>query len=475
MTFTAPTYPGANRNVISVSDLNRSARRLLEGEFALVYVEGEISNFANPSSGHWYFTLKDDKAQLRCAMFRNRNQRIRFVPRNGLQIIVRGKISLYEGRGEFQLIAEHMEEAGDGALRRAYEKLKASLLGEGLFDESTKKPLPVMPQHVGIITSPTGAAIHDVLTVMQRRFPAVNISIIPVQVQGDDSAAQIAAALRLANQYTRDPFDLILLTRGGGSLEDLWSFNTEVVARAIYDSNIPVVCAVGHESDVSIADFVADLRAPTPSAAAELITPDVNEWLAKIERLGKDINDSMRSVLVQHQNHLGHISKRLRHPGQRLQDLHQRLDDLEIRLRNSFRYQLGTLNIDDISARLQSAMIRKLEKLNSEVKLLSRGLVNPQAKIIAAQTNIGVLDSSLRRLISHLQEKKQLSFQSLLQKLNTLNPLSTLERGYAIVSTADDHVISHADQVSKGDVIKARLAGGQVIAQVQSVSLEVKS
>ncbi len=475
MTSRISTGPGANRHVVSVSDLNRSARRLLEGEFALVHVEGEISNFVNPSSGHWYFTLKDDKAQLRCAMFRNRNQRIRFVPRNGLQIIVRGKISLYEGRGEFQLIAEHMEEAGDGALRRAYEKLKASLLAEGLFDEETKKPIPTMPRHVGIITSPTGAAIHDVLNVMQRRFPAINISIIPVQVQGDDSPAQIADALGFANQYLADPFDLILLTRGGGSLEDLWSFNTEVVARAIYDSSIPVVCAVGHESDVSIADFVADLRAPTPSAAAELMTPDVNEWLMKLFRLDKSINDLMKSVLARQQNHLGHITRRLRHPGQRLQDLGQRLDDMEIRLKNSFRYRLGSINLGDISFRLQSALARKLEKLSSEVKLLSRGLVNPQAKIGTLQAKNSVLASSLKRLMTHMQENKQVGFQGLVQKLNTLNPLSTLQRGYAIVSTTDGQIIRRANEVTKGDVIKARVAEGQVVAEVQSVSMENKS
>jgi exodeoxyribonuclease VII large subunit len=466
---------GINRNVVSVSQLNRSARRLLEGEFDLVYVEGEISNFANPSSGHWYFTLKDDKAQLRCAMFRNRNQRIRFVPRNGLQIIVRGKISLYEGRGEYQLIAEHMEEAGDGALRRAYEKLKASLLAEGLFDEGTKKPIPTMPQHVGIITSPTGAAIHDVLTVMQRRFPAINISIIPVQVQGDVSPAQIVDALKFANQYLPDPFDLILMTRGGGSLEDLWSFNTEVVARAVYDSHIPVVCAVGHESDVSIADFVADLRAPTPSAAAELITPDVSEWLMKLSRLDKSISDGMKSVLDRQQNHLGHITRRLRHPGQRLQDLGQRLDDMEIRLKNSFRYRLGTINLDDISFRLQSALQRKLEKLSSEVRLLSRGLVNPQVKIATLKAKNSELASGLNRLANHMQEKKQASFQSLVQKLNTLSPLSTLQRGYAIVSTSDDRIIRQADEVSKGDMIKAQLEEGQVVAEVQSVSMENKS
>ena len=419
--------PGVNREVISVSDLNRSARRLLEGEFPMVYVEGEISNFAKPSSGHWYFTLKDDKSQLRCAMFRNRNQRIRFVPKNGVQIIARGKISLYEGRGEFQLIAEHMEEAGDGALRRAYEKLKADLLAEGLFSEARQKPLPAMPRHVGIITSPSGAAVQDVLNIMRRRFPAISISILPVQVQGDISATQIADALEFANGYQENPFDIILLTRGGGSLEDLWSFNTEIVARAVHASKIPVVSAVGHESDVSISDFVADLRAPTPSAAAELITPDVNEWLARVNRLGGAINDRMATVLAGHYSDLGHIARRLRHPGHRLQDLHQRLDDLESRLRNNLRYKLGTVNLDEMYARMVTAMERTLERSQSK-------------------------------------------FQLHLQKLNTLNPLSTLERGYAIVSTPEGHIIKQANEVSPGNLVKARLAEGQITAEVRSIA-----
>ncbi len=419
--------PGVNREVISVSDLNRSARRLLEGEFPMVYVEGEISNFAKPSSGHWYFTLKDDKSQLRCAMFRNRNQRIRFVPKNGVQIIARGKISLYEGRGEFQLIAEHMEEAGDGALRRAYEKLKADLLAEGLFSEARQKPLPAMPRHVGIITSPSGAAVQDVLNIMRRRFPAISISILPVQVQGDISATQIADALEFANGYQENPFDIILLTRGGGSLEDLWSFNTEIVARAVHASKIPVVSAVGHESDVSISDFVADLRAPTPSAAAELITPDVNEWLARVNRLGGAINDRMATVLAGHYSDLGHIARRLRHPGHRLQDLHQRLDDLESRLRNNLRYKLGTVNLDEMYARMVTAMERTLERSQSK-------------------------------------------FQLHLQKLNTLNPLSTLERGYAIVSTPEGHIIKQADEVSPGNLVNARLAEGQITAEVRSIA-----
>jgi exodeoxyribonuclease VII large subunit len=400
------SLPGANREIISVSELNHSARRLLEGEFPMVYVEGEISNFANPSSGHWYFTLKDQKSQLRCAMFRNRNQRLQFVPGNGLQIMVRGKVSLYEGRGEFQLIAEHMEEAGDGALRQAFEKLKADLQREGLFDAEIKKPIPTLPEHIGIITSATGAVIHDVITVMQRRFPAIKLSVIPVQVQGDISASLIKEALEFANQYRADPIDVILLTRGGGSLEDLWSFNTEVVARAIYSSQIPVISAVGHESDVTIADFVADLRAPTPSAAAELLAPDGKEWTATLDRIEQKFHSEMKSVISLHQNHLSHVTRRLRHPGQRLQDLGQRLDDLEIRLKNNFRYQLATLNIDDVQSRLMAAINHSLEKHSNQLKLLAAGIVNPLAKIDAVETKTRMLAANLQHLYKHKIETK---------------------------------------------------------------------
>jgi exodeoxyribonuclease VII large subunit len=321
-----------NREVLSVSDLNRQARELLEGEFPLVFVDGELSNLARPSSGHWYFTLKDDRAQIRCAMFRNRNRYINFKPVDGTQVIVHGKVSIYEGRGDFQLIAEQMEEAGDGALRRAYEQLKQKLHLEGLFDDDQKSPLPPLPQHIGVITSPSGAAVRDVLTVMRRRFPAISLTILPVQVQGDQAPDQIVAAIETANQYPDMAFDLLLVTRGGGSLEDLWAFNTEKVARAIHSSEIPVVSAIGHEIDFTIADFVADLRAPTPSAAAELISPDQNEWQQILAGYMNMFEGFMANQLSGMKATLSSLSRRLRHPGQRLEDQAQRLDDLEIRL-----------------------------------------------------------------------------------------------------------------------------------------------
>ena len=237
---------GSNAEILSVSDLNKAAKSLLEGHFPMVFVEGEISNFSVPASGHWYLTLKDEGGQLRTAMFRNKNQRVRFKPRNGLKVLIRGKISLYEARGEYQFIAEHMEEAGEGELRRAFEALKQRLQTDGLFDESRKRALPALPKHLAIITSPTGAAIRDVMSVLNRRFPALNCTIIPSQVQGEDATQQIVAALELANTFSEPVFDAILLTRGGGSLEDLWTFNTEPVALAIANSRIPVVSAICH-------------------------------------------------------------------------------------------------------------------------------------------------------------------------------------------------------------------------------------
>ena len=481
------TTSSQNREVFSVTDLNRSARRLLEGEFPMIFVEGEISNLAKPSSGHWYFTLKDEKAQIRCAMFRNRNQLIRFNPANGSQIVVRGKISLYEGRGEFQLIAEFMEEAGDGALRRAFEKLKAQLDAEGLFAAQHKQLIPAMPRHIGVITSPTGAAIRDVLHVLNRRFPGIEVSIIPVAVQGEDSPRQIVNAIAMANnyfhpalaaEYGHRPMDILLVTRGGGSLEDLWSFNTEPVARAIFDSGIPIVSAVGHETDVSIADFVADMRAPTPSAAAELISPDQQEWQQTFVRYETLLTTIFRNQLVSKERHLDHLHRRLRHPGQRLQDLGQKLDELELRHRRAFERYVSQFQFEVTKARLNQAMQRSLERLKGKVTIASTKLTSPEQKIRD-------LNSKLEKLISKLgmgstTKLNQLNnrFINATGKLNALSPLATLERGYAIVSQTlpDDagdaensKVVRDASRLDTGDEIHARLMTGSVTARVVSV------
>lgn len=441
---------GPNRQVITVSQLNRDARRLLETGFPMLYVEGELSNFARPGSGHWYFTLKDDKAQIRCAMFRNRNHLIKFRPRDGQQVIVRGRVSLYEGRGEFQMIAEFMEDSGDGALRQAFERLRADLQQEGLFDESRKKPLPTVPNHVAIITSPTGAAIHDVLTVIRRRFSGLRTSILPVQVQGEDSVRQIVEALKFANRYEDDPFDLILLTRGGGSLEDLWSFNTEPVARAVAASDIPVVCAVGHESDVSIADFVADLRAPTPSAAAELITPDSGVWHDSVNYLAQRLQQTIMQSVERHKREISHLTRRLRHPSRSLEDLNQRLDELERRMQTSVSRQIAG----------------KHSRLN-----VAR-LTSPLTRLDAWQGRLAYQQEKLISLTTGANQHRAAQLGNLAGKLDALSPLNTLKRGYAIVTDDGGHVITDSADVESGEVIHARLQSGSLTAEVKSKESE---
>lgn len=461
-----PETGPSNRQVLSVSDLARNARRLLEGEFPMVFVEGEISNFTRPGSGHWYLTLKDDRAQLRCAMFANRNRLVRFQPKNGMQVVIRGRISLYEARGDFQLIGEFMEEAGDGALQRAFEELKAKLQSEGLFAAERKRPLPTMPGHIGVITSPTGAAIRDVLHVLARRFPAIPVSIIPVQVQGETSPDQIVAALEFANRQQAAPLDVLLLTRGGGSLEDLWSFNTEQVARAVHASRLPVICAVGHETDFSIADFVADVRAPTPSAAAELLSPNQADWDATFSRFEQTLRRQMSDHMDRDGKQLGHLARRLRHPGRRLQDLHQRLDDLDMRLQASLRRFLGGFRFDEMEIRLQRAMRHVLERREARLALARSRLPSPAARVTAAESHRTQL---LRRLID--AERRQLERQgarleSADARLNAYSPQATLDRGYAIIRKGDA-VIRHHGEVAAGDTVTAQLKDGRIIAEIK--------
>jgi exodeoxyribonuclease VII large subunit len=335
-----PTSLSERRNILTVTQLNRETSRLLGEHFLSIFVEGEVSNLSMPSSGHLYFSLKDANAQVRCAMFRTQQRRQAFKPENGKQVVVKAQVSLYEPRGDFQLIVEHIEEAGDGALRRAFEALVLKLSEEGLFDTSTKKSLPALPKTIGVITSPTGAAIRDILTVLRRRFSAVPVIIYPVAVQGDNAKYEIARAIALANEQKQ--CDVIILGRGGGSLEDLWAFNEEIVARAIYASTIPVISAVGHETDVTIADFVADLRAATPSAAAEHATPDQQEWLSRFIHLEVRLQQQLRRRLSQKQQTLDWLSKRLQqqHPGQKLARNAQRMDELESRLNQAMQTRL---------------------------------------------------------------------------------------------------------------------------------------
>ncbi len=438
------------REIFSVSQLNRHARQLLETHLPLLWVEGELSNVSTPSSGHWYFTLKDDQAQVRCCMFRNRNMLVRFKPQQGQHVLLRARVSLYEGRGDYQLIAEHMEEAGSGALQRAFDELKHRLSQEGLFNEAHKKALPPLPQHIAVITSPTGAAIRDVLSVLERRFPSIPVTVIPVAVQGKESAPQIIKAIDLANRCGL--FDVLLLTRGGGSMEDLWSFNDENVARAIFNSQLPIVCGVGHEVDFTIADFVADLRAPTPSAAAELLVPDGDEWLDKFIGFEVLLEEAIQRRLQQWQRHIQHLRQRLRHPRERLEQQAQRLDNLELRLKNHIKQLLrGHIN------NLQQLRIRQQAH-------------HPQLRLQQLKERIAASSTNLHKAQTRIIQRKQQNLLETLRLLNTLSPLGTLERGYALVTDSQTRkVITSSEQVIPGSEISARLAQGELICRVEQV------
>lgn len=330
-----------DREIYSISRLNREARAQLEGHFPLIWVEGEISNLAKPRSGHIYFTLKDEFAQVRCAMFRMRATHLRFIPREGQQVFARVRVSIYENRGDFQLIIESMEEAGYGALQRAFETLKAKLQAEQLFSQSLKQSIPKNPQTIGVVTSSSGAAFRDILTVLARRNPNIKVIIYPTTVQGEGAASTIVKAIETANR--RDECELLIVGRGGGSLEDLWPFNEEIVARAIAASRLPVVSAVGHEVDITIADLVADLRAPTPSAAAELVSTDRTELLLQLQGHFMRLQRTMRSTLQQNSQLLHSARRNLRHPQQRIQEQSQRLDELESRLQRAIGSKLGSI------------------------------------------------------------------------------------------------------------------------------------
>jgi exodeoxyribonuclease VII large subunit len=441
------------REIYSISRLNREARAVLEGNFPLLWVEGEISNLTRPRSGHIYFSLKDEFAQARCAMFRMRAMNLGFSPKDGTQVVARVRVGLYEPRGDFQLVVDHMEESGDGALRRAFEALKLRLGNEGLFEESRKRPLPVLPRCIGVVTSPSGAAIRDILTVLKRRFPAIPVIIYPVAVQGEGAAREIAEAIRLAGR--RKECDVLIVGRGGGSLEDLWAFNEEVVARAIHDSPLPVVSAVGHEVDFTIADFVADVRAPTPSAAAELLSPDREVWLNRLRRLEGRLVQILQQQLRQYRQQLLWLGKRLKHPGRRLQENAQRLDELEMRLLQAQRNEI----------RHKRARIETLQALLERHSPVVR---------------LHQLQQVQRELARRLQQAMQLRLKQLQQRLaaqahtlETVSPLATLSRGYAIVSRAeDDRIVRRTDQVQVGDRLRTRLHQGELLCRIEEIENE---
>lgn len=435
---------------LSVSELNRQARHLLESSFMQVWVEGELSGFSRPSSGHWYFSLKDQKCQVRCAMFRGFNQRIRNLPREGDQVRIRGKVTLYENRGDFQIIAEHIEPAGLGALQQAFEALKLKLQREGLFETARKRPIPAMPRHIGVVTSPTGAAIHDILTVLKRRCPAIPVTLYPTSVQGQAATADIVRAIELAQGH--GVADVLIVGRGGGSLEDLWCFNEESVARAIAACRIPTVSAVGHEVDVTIADFVADLRAPTPSAAAEKVSPDQSQWLRQLLDQSERLTSATRRSLQRWSVQLQHLSARLKDPRRELLEKAQRLDDLELRLTKAIQSRLGQLNV---------SANHLAQRLSTQ---------SPSARIVTLENDIARQAQSLISATRQILNRRRERLEHLGQTLHVVSPLATLGRGYAIVRNENGDIVRDAHQLNAGDELQARVAQGEIRATVTSVN-----
>ena len=441
-----------SRPVLSVSALAREARLLIEDHFHLVWVEGELSNLRRPGSGHWYFTLKDDTAQLRCAMFASRNRAVRFAPRDGTQVLVRGRVSLYEPRGDFQLIVEHMEPAGEGALKAAFEALKVRLQAEGLFDPERKRPLPPLPRRLAVISSASGAALRDVLHVIERRFPALEVVLLPVSVQGERSESDVLAAL--ARVPAAAP-DVVLITRGGGSLEDLWTFNLESVVRAVAACPVPTVSAVGHQTDVTITDFVADVRAPTPSAGAELITPDgadLGAWLIHQERR---LTRLARASLAGHYRHLRHVRARLTSPRMQLARQMQRTDELQARLTRGVRLRL---------AERQRALAAATRSL---------ALLRPSRQIAELRRRLAVLTQALRATGRRAVADRERLLATATRTLKAVSPVATLERGYAVLTRPEGDggrrpVTSRTD-TRPGDTLTAHLADGALEIHVDDV------
>ena len=437
---------GLDREVLTVSQLNGRARVLLEDVFSNIWVEGEISNLARPASGHVYFTLKDSGAQVRCALFRQNAQRVRQALKDGLAVKVRGKVSLFEGRGDYQLILDTVEPAGEGALRLAFDALKEKLSAEGLFSTERKVALPAHPQRIGIVSSPTGAVIRDIISVFRRRAPQVELTLIPTAVQGREAINQIVRGIKLADA---GGFDAIILARGGGSLEDLWCFNEEAVARAVAACVTPIVSAVGHETDVSISDFVADVRAPTPSAAAELLAPDASELQRRLETLQRRLLMRMSNRLAHSRLRLEGLSKRLRHPGERLRQQAQRLDDLDMRMRRAFEQRLN---------------LRKHRLAQLETRLAGQ---HPGRTLAMLRQRIDSLAERLPRAMRDGLKTRRVQLQNQMQTLHIVSPLATLSRGYSILLDERGQAIRSAEQTRTGQRLTAKLGEGELQVRVE--------
>ncbi|SFT62830.1 exodeoxyribonuclease VII large subunit [Halomonas saccharevitans] len=443
-----PLDPGSDSEALSVSELNRHARRALEQDVGEVWVEGELSGVSRPSSGHVYFTLKDDKAQLRCALFRTRARFVAAPMRDGDRVKVRGQVSLFEPRGDYQLIVEAVRAAGEGELLAAYERLKARLAAEGVF--ANARPLPFPPRHLLVLTSATGAAIRDVLAVLAARWPLVQVTLIPVPVQGREAAPAMIGALGLLNrQQALDPArDAILITRGGGSLEDLWAFNDEHLARAIFHSRLPVMAAVGHEVDVTLADFAADARAPTPSAAAEQLVPDRRERLHRLERLAERLTRAQRARLDSDAQRLDHLRARLRHPGEVLASRRRQLDQLEARLRRAMRARLDQEH-------------RRARHLHQRLALRSPDRLTQQAGQRLERATQRLHQAMPRALARHRER-----LGGIARELQAVSPLAVLGRGYAILEDERGQVVRRAADTVADQRLEARLGEGRLALRV---------
>lgn len=432
----------ADKTILSVTALNQKARQLLELSLTNVWVEGEVSNLVMHSSGHWYFSLKDENAQVRCAMFKGQNRLCSVKPVQGMQVLVRANASLYAGRGDFQLIVRHMEAAGEGALQRAFEQLKRRLSTEGLFDADKKQELPIFPKHIGVISSPTGAVIHDICSVLKRRCPMITVTILPALVQGTEAADQIVQRLQLAE--THFEFDALILARGGGSAEDLQPFNEEKVARAIAGCAVPVVSSVGHETDVTIADFVADYRAPTPSAAAEVLSPDQNELLEQLEQQSDYLYQLITGQLQRLQTKVLHLYKSLKHPCDYMREKSQYLDHLTTKLHHAIMLQYNKYHYrtKDLLARLRQH--------------------NPKEKLAQAQIKSHHLQDKLILSARRIMALKRERLHFLSAKLNALSPLHTLSRGYSITEKTDGTIVYSYKNINPQEKINIRLHKGKL-------------
>lgn len=432
----------------SVSQLNKQIQQLLEASLPWILVEGEISNLAKPGSGHWYFSLKDDKAQIRCAMFKGKNRAIRFQPKDGDKVRLRARVTFYGPRGDCQLSVEGMESAGEGALQQAFERLKTTLQLEGLFDSSSKKPLPQKPQRVAIITSPIGAAVRDMVITFRRRFPMTELTILPSLVQGQDAAKNILKQLQRADDSNH--FDAIILGRGGGSLEDLWSFNDEALARAIFAASTPIVSAVGHETDFTIADFIADVRAATPTAAAELLTPDRHQLIRQVTQQESQLIRRMSRILEQSQQQLDFTTKRIRHPKERITQQQNQLNQLAHRLRHNMQHKLAE---------------QQTQSSNLNLRLSNN---SPTHRLKRESEKIQDINTRLSRALNENLNHKQTAFARTIEKLNLVSPLNTLSRGYAIASK-DQQVIRSINDVEQDDSIQVRVQDGEINCSVDAL------